>query len=395
MLQTQNRKVLLTAVGFLSFFAFGFSDNLKGALLPEVLRTEGLNYSQGAVFLLCAYLGFIAATLLSGVLADFVGNQSVLTIAGFFLCAGFLGIGTNSSYSLLLLFMFVVGLGLGGIEVSANGLMVEIHPKNTGRYFNLLATFHGIGSLLVPLYTAWLIANELNWQVIYASPVVLAIPLALLVFLGNSSPDSTDKRDVNWRWTVVREAGFTPKMLLYYLLITSYVAVELGIAAWMVEYLHQERELTMTQSSFYLSAFFAAIMLGRALGSIIVDRINYSKAVWWALLVGVVCLACGLGGPQAFVWLIPLSGLFFSIVFPTVAATVSNLHRENRGSIMGLLFTFGGIGGAAGPWLIGIVSESFGLHIGLLTTIAFGAIALAAASMLAARKPQFGSDSNV
>ncbi len=37
---------LLTAGGFLSFFVFGFVDNLKGPLLPDMMRTGELTYSQ-------------------------------------------------------------------------------------------------------------------------------------------------------------------------------------------------------------------------------------------------------------------------------------------------------------------------------------------------------------
>lgn len=57
---------ILTAGAFLAFFAFGFVDNLKGPLLPEILRVEKMSYAQGGTFFLAAYIGFIVATLASG-----------------------------------------------------------------------------------------------------------------------------------------------------------------------------------------------------------------------------------------------------------------------------------------------------------------------------------------
>jgi fucose permease len=64
------------------------------------------------------------------------------------------------------------------------------------------------------------------------------------------------------------------------------------------------------------------------------------------------------------VFFLPLTGLFFSIIFPTVTAAVSDLHTENVGAILGLLFTFGGIGGMLGPWTIGIFSDWLGIQAG-------------------------------
>ena len=58
------------------------------------------------------------------------------------------------------------------------------------------------------------------------------------------------------------------------------------------------------------------------------------------------------------------SGWFFlSIVFPTLTAAVSDLHIENMASILGLLFTFAGVGGMLGPWLIGLVGDALGLSL--------------------------------
>lgn len=101
-----SKTKLLTAGGFLSFFVFGFIDNLKGPLLPEVLRDSqlidgGLTYGQGGSLLLASYVGFIFGTLLTGMLADWFSNRGVLTLAGFCLCLAILGLNATASYSLV------------------------------------------------------------------------------------------------------------------------------------------------------------------------------------------------------------------------------------------------------------------------------------------------------
>ncbi len=380
---------LLTVGGLLSFFIFGFIDNMKGALLPELLRAQGFDYGQGGQLLLAAYLGFVVATLVTGVLADCVGNRCVLLAAGVLLLVGLLSLSVVAETIGMVLAMGIVGLGLGAIEVGANGLMLELHPGAPGRYLNLLATFHGVGSLLVPIYVALLLSIGMSWQGIYASGLALTVPL-LIVFsipvnhargehaeatVGKKESEQQSLNELSraWFW----HSAFQPKMLCYYVLIGCYVATELGVAAWIVEYMQKVVHLGVSSSSVMLSAFFAMIMIGRLVGALLVDRIAYTPAIALALVGGVACLSVGLIWPQAAFGLLPVSGLFFSIVFPTVTAQVLSQHARGRGTIMGILFTFGGIGGAVGPWLIGQFAMYGGLRAGLALTVLFGALALA------------------
>lgn len=379
---------LLTAGAFFSFFAFGFVDNLKGPLLPEILRTEGMSYAQGGTFFLAAYVGFIIATMTTGVLADMLSNRHVLLLSAVCLIVGAGGLNLAASLLMLNLSMMIVGLGLGGIEVGANGLMVELHSTARARYLNLLGTFHSVGALTVPLIAAWLIAVPLQWQQIFLSTALLAIPLVgIFALTGTTAATDSISPSHRWSWSETLRLGFTWRMGWFYLLICSYVAAELGLAAWLVEYLQEEQQLGVTLSSLYLSSFFGLIMLGRFFGSWWVERVGYLRMVAFALCGTVACLVGGLFGPGGdWTWLLPLSGIFMSIVFPTVAAAVAAAHPTNVGSIFGLLFTFGGVGGALGPWVIGLVSQAYGLSWGLSTTLGFCGVAIVALAVLS--RPQ-------
>ena len=390
-----NSKTFLTAGCFLAFFAFGFIDNLKGPVLPELLRSEQLSLSQGGTILFGAYIGFIIATLVTGVLADVIGNRQVLLLSGICLCAGLIGVSLANSYAILILMMSVVGLGLGAIELGANGLIVELHRENPGRYLNLLATFHGTGSFLVPLYAAWLINFGVGWQNIFLSSVLLSGILTLVFVVAPASEVIKLPQVSCLKWSEILRVGFAGEMGWYYLLISSYVAVELGLAAWLMEYLQQIRGQTVAQSSLTLSGFFVMIMLGRFFGSFVVERLGYLKVVGASLLGGLACLTVGILGPDSMIPALPISGAFFSIVFPTITAVVTGMHKENVGTVLGILFTFGGIGGAVGPWTVGVVSQSLGLEVGICSTIGFSAVSLLTLLVLIQRREHTGSTESV
>ena len=388
----KSKSAIYTLGGFWAFFGFGFIDNLKGPLLPEMVRSGRFDYAQAGSLIFASYIGFIVATLGSGALADRFSHRLVLWLAGWCVLAGLSGMAYGESMTTLIVCMTVMGLGLGAIELGANGLMIQLHSEKRGRFLNLLSVFHGCGSLVVPLIAAGLIDASWSWQAIYAACSLMAGPLIVLFWplresISSAVPSQIQPSQIQpdqaaaSHWLSI---GFTSIMWHYYALIAAYVAMELSIGAWMMEYLQKQHEFSVDQSSRYLSAFFVMLMLGRLLGAWVVERMNYLMAVAVALLATGMCIAAGLMIDKRLVFLLPVSGLCMSIVFPTVTASVSRLHPTNSGTIIGLLFAFSGLGGAFGPWIVGLISQSFGLQNGLCTTLVFDALAILA--LLSLRK---------
>jgi fucose permease len=378
---SSNTIWLLTAGAFFAFFVFGFTDNLKGPSLPALLKDLNISYSLGGTILLGVYLGFMAATLTTGLLADAVGQKAVLVLAGVCLAIGITGFSTLSAPVLLMIFMMFLGFGLGSLELGCNALIVSLHSADKGRYLNLMAVMHGMGSMLAPLYAGWLLAAGSSWRAVYRWDFIL-IGLMIAIFALTRFPnvDAADNEKIDFR--KLGKTAFTPEMLLYYASITLYVAIELGIASWIVEFLQKERLQSVAQSTQALSIFFGLMMVGRFVGSFFVERLGYLKSIIITALCASACVAIGIFGPSQFSFLLPASGFFLSIIFPTITAAASDAHKENINTMLGLLFTFAGFGGIIGPWLVGIASDFAGLKFGFGLNLAFGLLTAASALVL-------------
>ena len=100
----------LTAAAFFGFLVFGFTDNLKGPTLPEILDNLVINYSTGGTILLGSYVGFVVASFSAGLLAEARGVKSVLLVAAASLLIGVGGFSFASSAVLLTLFMLFQGI---------------------------------------------------------------------------------------------------------------------------------------------------------------------------------------------------------------------------------------------------------------------------------------------
>jgi len=373
---------LLTAGCFLSFFVFGFTDNLKGTTLPAMLAELNFSYGTGGNIFFGEYLGFLIATLITGILADRFGLKSVILLAGVFLGIGVGGYSFFQSAILLSGSLFVLGLGLGALELGPNAIIVSLHHERKGLYLNLMAVLHGLGSLVAPLFAGWLLSLSVSWRVIYRWDILL-IALFVFIFIFLRFPKAEEKAQLDFRH--IPQIAFKGQLPWFYVAITFYVAAEIGMASWLVTFLQEIRRIPVTTSSQSLSLFFAMMMIGRLIGGFFVHRIGYLRSILIMTIGGIFSFMVGLFGPKEVSFLLPTTGFFLSIIFPTITAAVSDTHTKNANTILGVLFTFAGLGGAIGPWVIAWGSDLFGLQTGFSLNIVFMMILIISVAILTKR----------
>jgi len=382
-MQTKSSKTvifLLTAGCFLSFFVFGFTDNLKGPTLPAMLAELHISYGTGGNIFFGEYLGFLIATLITGILADRFGLKSVMLLAGLFLGIGVSGYSFFSSALLLSGSLFVIGMGLGAIELGPNAIIVSLHHERKGLYLNLMAVLHGLGSLVAPLFAGWLLSLSISWRTIYRWDLPL-IALFVLIFIFLRFPKAEEKTQLDFRH--IPQIAFKGQLPWFYVAILFYVAVEIGIGSWLVTFLQKIQNVSVTASTQSLSLFFVMLTIGRLLGGFFVQRVGYVRSILFMAVGAMFCIIAGLFGPKEISFLLPITGLFLSIMFPTFTAAVSDTHTENTNTVLGVLYTFAGLGGVIGPWLMGWTSDLFGLQTGFSMILVFAIIMFVSLIILA------------
>ncbi len=369
------RIIAMTIGAFLTFFTFGFIDVLKGSTLPAVLDEMGYSYSRGGVIVMAAYFGFCVASLVTGFIADIRGKKAVVVIACLFYIGGILSYAGAGSMILFIVAFFLIGFACGSAELAGNYIIIDVHRQNPGLYLNLLTAFYGLACMLAPLYAGHLFRAGYSWRDVYTYG--LAVPVVLLVYIllarypqvEGGGPSRLDFRELF-------RTAFTPTMRWVYVLNFSYVAAEVCIATWLVEYLRVMREMPIESGSTWLSVYFGGIMAGRFVGGFFVDRVGYIKSIAIAIVMCVVCIVVGILGPGHLVFSLAVTGLFLSIILPTATALVSTMGLKNMGAILGLFFFFVGLGGMAGPWIAGVVNDWLGLRAGMGTAAVFCVVML-------------------
>lgn len=366
----RNRVIVMTIGSFLAFFIFGAVDVLKGSTLSAVLDEMEYSYSRGGLIVMAAYFGFVVATLATGFIADAVGKKAIVIIAAVFYLGGISSYAAAQSLILFIAAFFLIGFACGSAELGSNYIIIDVQRHNPGLYLNLLTAFYGLGSMTAPLYAGAMFRAGFTWRDVYTYSLLAPI-LLLLYFLAARYPKLDGGERSRLDFGELLRTAFTPTMCWVYVLNFAYVAAEVCIATWLIEYFRVMRGMAIESGSTWLAVYFGGIMAGRFVGGFFVDRAGYLRSMTVAVALCVVCILVGVSGPGAFIYFLPATGLFLSIILPTATALVSTMGLKNMGAILGLFFCFVGLGGMAGPWIAGIVNDWLGLRAGMGTAAFF------------------------
>lgn len=363
---------LMTAGCFFSYFLFGFVDNLRGLTLPFLLDEIGFSNQAGGAIVLGEYLGFVLATLAAGVVIDLWGRKTVMATAGICLFMGVWGYATSAVFARFAVSFALVGVGCGAIELGGSNIVAHLYGDRRGRMLNLLTCMHGVGSLLAPLFAGAVLRLDGTWREAYLWALA-PIGMYILYFLLMPTPETGYHEKEGLRLSEIGCVALDGPMPWLYVFLFAYVAAEIGMSTWLGAYLN--RHFGVDDVSLPMAAYFGCFLVGRLLGSVLVDRVGYVRIMTASVVGALGCIAMGVLAPWPWGGVLPLVGLFYAVIFPTATALATRSGAS--GTVLGLLFCCGGVGGMLGPWLIGVGADSWSLPVGMLVNALFCVLMLA------------------
>jgi fucose permease len=140
------------------------------------------------------------------------------------------------------------------------------------------------------------------------------------------------------------------------------VATEAAIYVWMPTLLADYKGSAAFLVAYSISIFFILRAAGRFIGAWMLERFYWTSVL--ALFSGLI-LACFVGtvfgGPGAAVYLLPASGLFMSVIYPSINSKgISCFPKSEHGAIAGVILFFTCVSAVVGPLAMGAVSDAMG-----------------------------------
>jgi putative MFS transporter len=181
---------LAAVVGGGTFFD-GFDAISLAVVLPLVVRTFGINFSQAGVIVSAGYLGQFIGALVIGALSDRIGRRKafILCLAVFGALA--LACASARSADSLMLFRLLQGLGLGAeVPIAATLVNEYLGRRNRGRFSVIYQSLFTWGLFFAPL-VALLMTSRMAPEQVWRTLLALgALPLVIAVIAWFALPES-------------------------------------------------------------------------------------------------------------------------------------------------------------------------------------------------------------
>ena len=200
-----------------------------------------------------------------------------------------------------------------------------------------------------------------NWQWLYVVAGVLCVILilmALLVEYPKTIKESEEPVNVKGALKMLKD----PYALGFSIGAFLYVSVECAIYVWMPTLIADYTGNLVLIATYALSIFFVLRAAGRFLGAWLMAHFNWAAVLSiFSFLIFLCFLGSVVMGLSWAIILLPLSGLFMSVIYPTINSKgISCFPKAKHGSIAGVILFFTAAGAALGPLAMGAVSDAFG-----------------------------------
>ncbi|MEW9798560.1 MFS transporter [Alteromonas sp. CYL-A6] len=360
------------------FMMFAMTSDSVGEIIKEVKVAFSVTNAQASLMHSLPMLGIALSGLFLGFLADKLGRKPTIIIG--------LAVFGLACYSFLMAndFVFIVslmtlsGIAVGIFKTGALALIGDISTSTRQHTstMNGAEAFFGVGAIIGPLIVAYLIHQGVAWQWLYViagGVCTLLIIVALAVrYPSYAKSHHNDMENVSLLKSL--RLVKNPYALGFSVGAFLYVAAESAIYVWMPSYLVCDAStvratydcysqvLTQTLAIYSVTAFFILRAAGRFVGIWMMAHFNWALVLMLFSGAIVVCFTLGLvGGKQVALFLFPLTGIFMSVIYPTFNSKgISCFPKHQHGSVAGVILFFTAAGAAAGPFIMGLVSDAMG-----------------------------------
>ena len=296
-------------------------------------------------------------------------------------------------YSTLLLSIFLLGSGAAIMQVSGNPIMRDVSDE--GKYSSNLSFAQFvkvIGSITAPV-AIWFAASrgfseKECWPVLFPIfALVILISAVSVYFLkaGRGASSESGSASIRSCFGLL----LNPYVLMMVLGIFLYVGAEKCISSGIALYFQTDfaEEFTSAMATKFVAYFFAALMIGRFAGAVVLRFVDPKKFFAATAIFSLVGFALLMSGSKT----LAIAALFvislgFANIFPLIFSIAIDRMPQKGSELSGLMVTAISGGGLV-PLAMGAVSDKFGCLIGFVVP-ALCVIYLLAVALIVMKKPK-------
>lgn len=353
-------------LGCAAYFLIGLATVALGALLPEMLHHYSRNYSSGGQLVFAQFVGFFIGVVAAPRASLRLGYQRTIIIGVLSLVIVHTALVFHPHWYLVMLLVALNGFGFGITQTAIGAFLLEF-AKNGAVTMSKLEVAFGVGALLMPLMSSFLIAQH-SWNWSFA--VVIVVAIINLVLWSKKIENNDNASDASHQSLAINaeasaKMGKQPfrlsKLVFFIGFVFLYVGIETSIINFLPSIFVKHFSLNTSDATLSVTFFWIAMVTGRVFSGMIAEKVNYNRFLIGSTLGAIIFLICTAlvkNAMVAFIFVL-LIGLFLSGIFAIVLVFANRVFTGNTKHTTSILIASGGVGGAVLPLLIGWSMDHF------------------------------------
>lgn len=335
------------------------AENTKGIFIPIFKSDFGLNDTKIAIMLTFASIAYMMFTYIGGYFCQKIGQKKVFASGFIFTSMSLLILSRCNSFILLIVGMTIMSIGLSLVSIATNTIVPVLFLSYQAIIMNITHFCYGLGSTVSQRVTGRLIYNGVNWRSIYfVVGIIYIFIFVAFMFLNIPEPHKSNKIlseeinvPINRKWVI-----------LYIIALGTYMFAEISTGNWFVNYMQKGYSFDTNKSSLYLALFYGIFTVGRLVGGFVVQKKGYLNTVLISLATAAILFTAGIMFKEKGIIIISISGLFFSIGFPTIVLSINKVFKEKSFYITGIIITFSSATNMILNLLLGYLNDLIGVY---------------------------------
>lgn len=356
---------------YLGYVTQAIINNLAPLLFLTFQREWNVSLADLALLISLNFVIQIAVDLIASVIADKVGYRAVATVAHVFCVAGLIGMGILPRvfaypYAGLIVATCLNAVGGGLIEVIISPIVESLPGDKKAASMSLLHSFYCWGHVAVVVLSTvyFLLFGVARWQ--YLAMAWALVPLFnFFLFLKvplrslNDHDDDSDKQS--------GKRLKLPLLMLFLLMMVCAGAAEQAMSQWASLFAEAGLGVSKTIGDLLGPCLFALLMgLSRVIYGVKGSRLHLEKALFFSSALCMASYLLAVFSPIPLLALMGcgLCGLSVGLMWPGTFSLASKNFPRGGTAMFAFLALAGDVGCAAGPGLVGSVSNAVqaGMH---------------------------------
>ncbi len=364
---------LLFALLSLMMFSLGLQVGGFNLVIDPVAAEYQLSETLKGLLATFQYLAILVAPVLFGGLSDRLGRKNIITAFSLLFLVGCAFTLFVSNAVGFIIGVFLIGAGASVTWSTISAALGDAFTSRAGRFISFSFMFYSLGAVVSPQVINFCMGSGMDWRSCYWLAAIAVLISLIIVLTLTFAPQPTFTAEEKKGGSAGRFQGVGSVLFIgLFLSMILYCSVENGLTFFAGSYFGMLE--TPAYIATAISAYWFMMIPARLLAGLF-DK--YRREV---LIFGFVCMTALLvvmyTTTSGMVGLICMGAIGFVAgpLYSTLIGLGAESFPKNAGTMTSLITAGQGIGGAASPFLMGLISDSVGTQSAYLMLALFGVV---------------------